>query len=134
MANVLYTLGRQKFLDGSVAWSSDNIKLCLVTSSYTPAPTTDQWLSDIPGGAIVFTSSNFASKTSTGGIANAANITLSSVSGSACAYIVIYKDTGVAGTSALLVLIDTATGLPVTPNGGNITISWDTGANKIFAL
>jgi hypothetical protein len=28
----------------------------------------------------------------------------------------------------------TASGLPVTPNGGNIVITWDNGANKIFKL
>lgn len=28
----------------------------------------------------------------------------------------------------------TSSGLPVTPNGGSITISWDTGTNKIFKL
>ena len=39
-----------------------------------------------------------------------------------------------ASTSQLVAYIDTATGLPVTPNGGNIQIVWDTGANKIFAL
>jgi NAD-dependent SIR2 family protein deacetylase len=28
----------------------------------------------------------------------------------------------------------TGSGLPVTPNGGNINITWDNGANKIFKL
>lgn len=30
--------------------------------------------------------------------------------------------------------IDTGTGLPVTPNGSDITVTWDSGASKIFAL
>ena len=30
--------------------------------------------------------------------------------------------------------IDTATGLPITPNGGDIIVTWDNGANKIFKL
>jgi hypothetical protein len=30
--------------------------------------------------------------------------------------------------------IDAATGLPLTPNGGDVTIQWDNGANKIFKL
>ncbi len=34
----------------------------------------------------------------------------------------------------LIAYIDTATGMPVTPNGGDITIAWDNGANKIFKL
>jgi hypothetical protein len=34
----------------------------------------------------------------------------------------------------LIARIDTATGLPVTPNGGDITVQWDAGADKIFTL
>ena len=48
--------------------------------------------------------------------------------------LVIYQDSGVSATSRLIAYIDTATGLPVTPNGGNITVTWDNGANRIFKL
>jgi len=46
---------------------------------------------------------------------------------------VLYQHTG-AESALLLLLIDTATGLPCTPNGGDITLSFDNGANKIFKL
>ena len=36
--------------------------------------------------------------------------------------------------SLLIAFFDTATAMPVTGNGGDITIIWDTGANKIFKL
>ena len=39
-----------------------------------------------------------------------------------------------AGTSPLIANIDVATGLPITPSGGDIIVQWDTGANKIFKL
>ena len=39
-----------------------------------------------------------------------------------------------AAAQRVIAFIDTATGLPVTPNGGDITITWDNGANKIFKL
>ena len=48
--------------------------------------------------------------------------------------LVIYKDTGTESTSPLIMYIDTATGLPVTPNGGDITVTWDNGTNKIFKV
>lgn len=134
MANALYTLAYKAFLEGSIAWLSDNIKINLITSSYTPNLGTDQFLNIIPGGAIVATSANLASKTSTSGIANAANVTFSSVTGSQVTYVGLYKDTGSSATSPLIMLIDTATNLPVTPNGGDITVQWDAGANKIFTL
>jgi hypothetical protein len=134
MSNALYDKGRQAFLEGSIAWLSDNIKAVLVTSGYTPSTGTDQFLSDVPGGDRVATSGNLASKTSTSGVADAADLTFTAVSGSAVAYVVLYKDTTVAGTSPLILIIDTATNLPVTPNGGDITVQWDNGANKIFKL
>ena len=46
----------------------------------------------------------------------------------------IYRDTGTEATSPLIAYIDTATGLPITPNGGDIIVVWDDGANKIFRL
>ena len=63
-----------------------------------------------------------------------ANITFSAVTGATAGAIVIFIDSGVDTTSNLVAYIDTATGLPVTPNGGDITVTWDTGANKIFKL
>ena len=133
MANRLYDLGRESFLKGEISWSSDNIKAALVDSaSYTPNTATDQFLSSVSG--ITATSGNLTSPTTADGVAGAANVTYPSVTGNQSEYIVIYQDTGVAGTSRLIALVDTATGLPVTPNGGDITVEWDAGANKIFKL
>ena len=135
MADALYGLGRQKILEGSIAMLTDNIKVVLVDlADYTLAIDTHDFLDDIPAGARVATSSNMASKTSTLGVFDAADITFSSVSGDVSEALVIYKDTGTASTSPLIAFIDSATGLPVTPNGGDITITWDSGSDKIFKL
>lgn len=133
MANSLYDLGRESFLKGEISWSGDNIKACLVDSaSYTPDTAADQFLSDLSG--VVATSGNLASKTTTDGVADAADVTFSSVTGNQSEYIVVYQDTGTPSTSRLIALVDTATGLPVTPNGGDIVVQWDSAANKIFKL
>lgn len=135
MANALFDKGREGFLDGSIDWDTDAIKCVLVDhGTDTPVPSTDQNLSDIAAGARVATSGNLSTKTVTAGVADADDVTFTSVSGASCESIVIYKDTGTASTSRLIAFIDTATGLPVTPSGGNITITWDNGANKIFKL
>lgn len=134
MANALYGLGREKFLTGSIDWSGDTIKVSLVTTSYTLVINTDEFFDDIPGGAVVASSSALGSKTTTLGVADAADVTFSAVSGSQAAYLIGWKDTGVASTSPLIFAIDVATGLPVTPNGGDITVQWDNGSNKIFKL
>lgn len=133
MANALYDLGRQGFLDGSIDWDTDNIKVLLVdTGTYTVNLATHQFHSDVSG--IVATSGNLAGKTVTAGVADANDITFTAVTGATVEAIIIYKDTGVSGTSRLIAYIDTGTGLPVTPNGGDITVSWDSGANRIFKL
>lgn len=137
MANAVYTLGRQKFLDGDIDWAVHDIKVCLVRS-YTPNTATHEFLTDVTGGGggtIVATSGNLASKTSTGGTADAADVTFSTVTaGAACAHLVVYRDTGSSATSPLIAVIDTGTGLPITPNGGDITCQFDSGSNKIFTL
>lgn len=135
MANALYDKGRQRFLEGQLNWLTDTIKAILVdTGTYTPNLTSHEFLSDVAGVSRITTPVTLTSKTSTGGAADAADVTFSSVSGASIEAIIIYKDTGVEGTSPLLAYIDTATGLPITPNGGDIIVTWDNGPNKIFKL
>ncbi len=135
MANAVYGKGREKFLNGDIDWANDDIKAVLVdTAAYAVSIDSDEYLSSIPAGDRIATSGNLASKTSTLGVADAADITFSTVTGDVSEAIVLYKDTGDAATSPLIAYVDTATGLPITPNGGDITIRWDSGPNKIFKL
>lgn len=135
MANALYDRGRQGFLAGEIDWDSNNIKLvCVDEGDDTINLTTDEDLADRLAGSRVATSGNFASKTTTAGVADAADVTLTSVTGDQFESIDIYQDTGVEATSLLIANIDTATGLPLTPDGGNVTVTWDSGANRIFKL
>lgn len=141
MANALYAKAKEKFLNpgtlGTTSGSAidlidDNIKILLVDANdYTVNLTTDEFHDDIPGGAIVATSGNLAGKSVTNGVFDATDVTLSTVTGDECEAIVIYKDTGTSSTSPLIAYIDTATGLPITPSGGDIIIVWDT---SIFSL
>ena len=48
--------------------------------------------------------------------------------------VVLFKNTGEAGTSPLLGYIDTITGFPVATHGSDITVQWDNGAFRIFSL
>lgn len=135
MANALYGKGRQSFLEGGIAILSNDIKLnFLDAADYTVSIDVDDFLNDIAGAAIVATSGNFAGKTSTLGVFDATDVTVNTVSGDIFEAVGIYKDTGSSATSNLLAYIDTATGLPFTPTGNNITVSWDNGANKIWKL
>jgi hypothetical protein len=137
MATTMYGLARAGFLacTSAYSWTGANIQLAFITSSYSPNYSTDQYLGvAVSSGYIIAQSGNFASTTGTLGTANAANETVSSVSGAQFAYVTIYYSTGTNNTSGLILNIDTATGLPCTPNGGNIVVQWDSGTNKIFTL
>ena len=131
----LYGLARAAFLGGDIAWDTDDIRCVLVdTFDYTVNIDVDAFLADVPAIARVATSGALTSKAVTLGVADAADVVLTSVTGDVSEAIVIYVHTGVDATARLIAYIDTATGLPVTPNGGDITIQWDNGANKIFKL
>jgi len=135
MANAMYGKGREGFANAAVNWLSDDIRCILIDAAdYTLSIDTHDFLDDIPAGARVAVSGNLVNKTNVLGVLDADDVTFTSVTGDPSEMLVFYKHTGVEATSRLLANFDTAVGLPVTPNGGNITITFDSGVNKIFKL
>lgn len=126
MANAVYPLYKQALLDAdaNIDLNDLTVKVALVdlgTYTYSAA---HQFLSSLTG--VVGTAQTLANTTVTNGLFDADNVTFPSVSGATVEALVIYIDTGVAGTSRLVAFIDTGvTGLPVTPNGGDITVTWN---------
>lgn len=135
MANFLFNLYKEETLKGNVDLSTAVIKAALIDENYwTPAATAD-YLADISASAIRATSGAFANKSEVDGIFDADDITFSLVeAGDPIQGILLYVDTGSAATSLLVGYIDTATGLPITPNGGNLLVSWATTGYKIFGI
>jgi len=134
MANVMYDPGRDAFLNGDIDYTNDTIKVYLIDTDDYTFSAAHQFLSQVAAGSRV-ANATLAGKSTASGIADANDTVLSSVTGDECEALILLKDTGVEGTSPLIGYIDTAAaGLPVTPNGGDITITWDSGANKIFKL
>ena len=135
MANTLYDAARQRFLEAQINWLTDTMKVILVdTGAYTPQTAVHAYLSDVSASARIAGPVTLTSKTTTGGAADAADVTFTSVTGPSIEAIIIYSDTGTESTSPLIAYIDTATGLPITPNGGDIIVTWDNGTNKIFKV
>ena len=135
MANTLYDAARQRFLEAQIHWLNDTIKVLLIdTGAYTPQTAVHQYLSDVAGSSRIAGPVTLTGKTTTGGAADAADVTFTSVSGPSIEAIIIYSDSGTESTSPLIAYIDTATGLPITPNGGDIIVTWDNGVNKIFKV
>jgi hypothetical protein len=133
MANAIYPLFKQSLLSGDAnsTISSGTVKVALVdTGTYTYSAA-HQFYSDLTG--VVGTPQTIGSKTETNGTFDGADVTFTAVTGASVEALVIYIDTGTTTTSRLVAYIDTSvTGLPVTPNGGDITITWN--ASGIFAL
>lgn len=132
MANALYPKWKEALINGAANTAlSGTVKVALVdTGTYTYSAA-HEFLTSLTGR--VGTDQTLGTKTYANGVFDAANATFTAVTGATVESLVIYIDTGVAGTSRLVAYIDTGvTGLPVTPNGGDITITWD--ASGIFAL
>ena len=134
MANALFPLGREGFLDGSIDFDTDDIRVMLVRSTYT-YDATDKFLSDL-GAVDNGRSAALGSKTVTQGVADAADTSLTATAANASNALIVFKHTGSDATARLIAYIDTPTsGLPFTPSASqNVPITWDNGANKIFVL
>ena len=135
MASAIYPKAKESFLsqNPSIDMDTDTINVALIdTGTYTYSAAHDFWDDAVAG--LVGSVQALGSKTVTSGVFDAADTTFTSVSGATVEALIIYKSTGVNSTSPLIAYIDTGTGFPVTPNGGNIVVTWDSGANKIFAL
>jgi hypothetical protein len=137
MASTWYPLFKEALLTGATNSnpSTGNVKVVLVDSADYTYSATHQFLSDVTSAGRVATSGNLTTKSFTAGVFDADDVTFTAVTGDQSEALVIYIDTGTATTSRLMLYVDTASsGLPVTPNGGNITVTWDNGASKIAAL
>ena len=134
MANAWYRKGAEKVLLAQVNFDTDTIKARLVKNTYAQNLSTDEFISSVT--AITgSTDQTLANPSVTNGVFDADDITFTAVpAGETSEGVVIYKDTGVAGTSPLLMYIDTITGFPLATNGGNVVIQWDNGAYKIVSL
>jgi hypothetical protein len=141
VANAAWSSAKEGFLDGSIDWDTATQKAALVRGyTFNDA---HKFVSDLTGaGGSIVASVTLTSKTVTGGAAGCANPVFSGVAaGAAIPAIVIYQSSAASGgadvaTSAqrLIAYYDSATGLPVTPNGQSITAAVDTGPNRLFRI
>jgi hypothetical protein len=133
MANAIYPIYKAALLGGlaNIDMDGGTVKAALVdTGTYTYSAAHD-FYNDVSG--VVGTPQTIANTSVTGGLFDGDDVTYPAVSGNTVEAIIIYIDTGNAATSRLVAYIDTGvTGLPVTPNGGDISISWH--ASGIFQL
>lgn len=127
----IYENAGEQFLQAGLNMSTLTIKAALVLTTYTPDYVNHDFYDDISA-SVIGTPQTILTKTFAQSVFDGDNVTFTAVSGAEVSYILIYEDSGTPATSDVIGLIDTGTGLPFTPNGGDVTISWETG--KIFKL
>lgn len=133
MANAIYPLYKQALLDGSANTDINDltVKVALVDTGVYTYSAAHEFLTSLTG--VVGTAQTIAATTVANGLFDGDNVTYTTVTGNSVEALVIYIDTTVAGTSRLVAYIDNGvTGLPVTPNGGDITVTWN--VSGIFQL
>jgi hypothetical protein len=139
MGNRLYDKGRELFLLGDLEWDTDVFSLLLIDTDDHAINHTNVARADITSGAEVANLAGnstypaaLASKTHAAGLADAADATFEAVNGDEVEQLIIYKNSGATANDYLIVSIDTATGLALTPNTGDVTVVWN--SNGIFRL
>jgi hypothetical protein len=133
MANAIYPLYKQALLDGAANTDINDltVKVALVDTGVYTYSAAHEFLTSLTG--VVGTAQVINATTVANGLFDGDNVTYTGVTGNSVEALVIYIDTTVAATSRLVAYIDSGvTGLPVTPNGGDITVTWS--VSGIFQL
>lgn len=137
MSNFIYGKAKESFLKGEISVTSNPIRLLLIDGNqYIPSQNSDQFVSDIPPNAVRDRSGTLQNITTTLGVFDADDITLSEYNGQSFSAVVAYQQGSNDSNSRLIFYIDTATGLPFTGSSSTspVTIFWDNGINKIISL
>jgi hypothetical protein len=94
----------------------------------------DEFYSSVVAGEVGTPVEIGATKSYTNGVFDGADVTFSAVTGAQCEALIIFvKNAGANTTWRVVAYLDTnVTGLPVTPNGGDITVTWN--ASGIIGL
>ena len=134
MANTIYPKWKEAILNGgSNVALNGTVRCTLVDLADYTYGAAHEFVTSLPAGARVATVTLSSGKTYANGLFDAADVTFPTVTGDVSEALVIWIDTTVEATSRLVAFFDTGvTGLPVTPNGGDINISWN--ASGIFQL
>jgi len=138
VANAVWQHYKESILNGdsnsslSVNTSTDGPFCALVDLGTYTFNAAHQFYSSISG--VVGTDQRITTPTVTNGVFDGDDLTYTSVTGNSVEALVVYRHNSGANTTWRLVLFEdtSVTGLPVTPNGGNIVVTWN--ASGIFQI
>lgn len=131
MSNAIYPKFKEA-LEQATAGSSlagsgtTGVYAALIDTGVYTYGASDEFYSAISS-AVIGTPQEILSKTFAGGLFDGADVAIPSVSGASVEAVVLYvRNAGANTTWRLVAYIDTGvTGLPITPNGGDIDVTWN---------
>lgn len=129
MASQLYPQGAAHLLGKATKADlvADNVKLLFYAGSFNSA---HEFVGDLTGASIIARSGNLAGKTTTNGVFDANDITVTAVSGSAFTHVILYDDTPATDAGKqLLAIFDVSS---FTPSGGDINVVFN--ASGLFSI
>lgn len=126
MASQLFPKGAGHMLAGDIDHDADTLKVLFYSGAIT---TTWEFVSDLTGASIIARSGALGGKTTTNGVLDANDITVTAVSGSAFTHVILYKDTGADASSNLLAVFDVAS---FTPSGGDVNVVFN--ASGLYSI
>jgi hypothetical protein len=138
MSNAVYPKYKESVLkeadanNGLDGTTTDAPYVALIDTGTYSYSSSHQFYSSLSG--IVGTDQAITTPTVTNGTFDGDDVTFTAVSGATVEALVIYRHNAGADTTWRLVLFEdtSVTGLPVTPNGGNIVVTWN--ASGIFTI
>lgn len=141
MANAAYTAFLAGLPDALYDLNTASIKVAVVRGyTFSAAHAT---MSDVTGAGATIngTSAALTNPTLTGGVFNADNTTVTLTSNGTNHYLILFQASAVTGgadvsaaNQRLIAYLDTGTGLPIVPGAGSLSLTWNTGTNKILKI
>lgn len=122
MANVIYPLFKQHVMSGDIDLTADAIRAVLIDTGAYTYNTAHEAYDDLSG-VVGSESTPLANKAVVGANFDSDGISFTAVSGNTVEAIVLFVDSGTPATDYLIAYLDSGTGLPVTPNGGDINVA-----------
>lgn len=127
-----YPKAAQRLMGAALNLATDSLMVALLPSSYQ-YDAAHEFLGDV--GATLGTAQPLNGRTVAGGVFDADDLDFgNSVAAGTIGSAVIYKDTGLASASPLVMHITNVSGFPLTLSGGGLQMRWPDGPHKIVSL
>ena len=137
MSNAFYEKAAAKFGQALLSWTSGSgtLKVACIKNTHTEDLVNDEFWGDGPSADIVGSAVAIGSPSvGADGVFDGNDVVFPTLSGVQVGALIVFRDTGTPATSPLILWIDTMSGLPFTPNGTDVNVTWDNGSDKIARL